>query len=237
MRRLDAALVVVSLAMVGAWLVLRRGPAVPEPAGRVTARATSSRPPSRQTPATPPPLAGRIPPPPLRTCEGAGLTVETDVPGADVFVDRVYKGQAPLTITGVAPGPHRLNVSAEGHDGYADTVEVTGQPQTVAVRLKQVRLDVGIDVVHKHGFGSCRGRLAATPAGLRFAASKPEDSFDVPLASAERLDADYLKKTLTVKLRGGRTYNFTEPAGGADALLSFEQAVTKARSRLQDASR
>jgi hypothetical protein len=162
----------------------------------------------------------------------AGLRVEADVPGADVFVYREFKGKAPLTIGGVAAGPHRLNVSAEGYDGYADTIDVTGRAQTVAVRLKEVRLEAGVDVVHKHGMGSCHGRLSATPAGLRYAASKGEDSFDVPLASVEKLSVDYPKKTLTAKLRGGRTYNFAEGVGNADALLSFQQAVTKAQERM-----
>jgi hypothetical protein len=158
--------------------------------------------------------------------------VETDVPDADVFVDRVYKGKAPLVLSDVAPGSHRINVSAEGYDGYVETVEVTGADQLVSVRFKQVRLAAALDVVHKHGIGSCHGRLSATPAGLRYAPEKGDDAFEVPLASVERLDADYLKKQLTVKLRGGRTYNFTEAAGKADALVSFQQAVAKAQSRL-----
>ena len=150
-------------------------------------------------------------------------------------MDRVYKGKAPLVLTDVAPGPHRINVSAEGYDGYAETVEVTGESQTVSVRFKPVRLAASLEVVHKHGIGSCRGRLSATAAGLRYAATKGDDGFDVPLASVERLEADDLKKQLTVKLRGGRTYNFTEPGGSADALVSFQQAVSKAQSRLSAA--
>jgi hypothetical protein len=113
-----------------------------------------------------------------------------------------------------------------------ETVEVTGESQSLAVRFKQVRLAAGVDVVHKHGIGSCRGRLSATPAGLGYAPAKGDDGFDVPWSSVEPLESDYLKKQLTVKLRGGRTYNFTEPAGNADALLSFQQAVAKAQSRL-----
>ena len=165
----------------------------------------------------------------------AGLTIDADIAGADVFVDREYKGKAPLTVTGIAPGPHRLNVSAEGYEGFAEMVDVSGDPQVLAVRLKQVRLNVGLEVVHKHAIGSCRGRLSATPAGLRYAASKPEDAFDVPLSSVERLETDYPKKTLSVKLHGGRTYNFTEPRGNADALLAFQQSVTKAQARLASA--
>ena len=233
MRRLDTVLIAVTLILGTVWFFLRRQAPAPEPAGSVTARATG---PSRSAgKATPRPLArssrsvlprGSGEPAP------AGLSVDADVPDADVFVDRVHKGKAPLVLTDVAPGPHRINVSAEGYDGYAETVEVTGETQILSVRLRQVRLAAGLDVVHKHAIGSCRGRLSATPAGLRYAPAKGDDGFDVPLSSVERLDADYPKKQLTVKLRGGRTYNFTEPGGRADALVSFQQAVAKAQSRL-----
>jgi hypothetical protein len=231
MRRLDVALIAVTLVLGAIWYYLRQGD-VSEPAGSVTARATTSaRPRGRATPTPPrgPRTAG-----PRASDEPAapGLRVETDVPDADVFVDRVYKGKAPLVLSDVAPGSHRINVSAEGYDGYVETVEVTGADQLVSVRFKQVRLAAALDVVHKHGIGSCHGRLSATPAGLRYAPEKGDDAFEVPLASVERLDADYLKKQLTVKLRGGRTYNFTEAAGKADALVSFQQAVAKAQSRL-----
>jgi hypothetical protein len=206
---------------------------------RSTAGALSSHsalaspsPPARAAEAVPPPTTPNAAPPAPSGKAASGLRVEADVAGADVFVDREFKGRAPLTIGGVAAGPHRLNVSAEGYDGYAETIDVTGRAQTVAVRLKDVKLAAGVDVVHKHGMGSCRGRLSATPAGLRYEASKAEDAFDVPLASVERLAVDYPKKTLAAKLRGGRTYNFTEPSGNADALLAFQQAVTKAQERM-----
>jgi len=43
---------------------------------------------------------------------------------------------------------------------------------------------------------------------------------------------DYLKKNLLVKLHGGKTYNFTDPAGNADKLFVFQRDVEKARVRL-----
>jgi PEGA domain len=236
MRRSDVVLVGITLVSATAWFFLRRTSPPPEPDGRVAPRPAAglrSAPPGAAVPSrSPRPSSARE-----RGAPGvAGLTVEADVPGADVFVDRVFKGQAPLTLTDVEPGPHRINVSAEGYDGYAETVDVTGQAQTVSVRFKEVRLAAGVGVVHKHTIGSCRGRLSATPAGLRYVPDRGDDAFDVPLASVERLDADYLKKTLTIKLRGGRTYNFTEPSGKADALLAFQQAVAKAQSRLAAAA-
>jgi hypothetical protein len=232
MRRLDTVLIALTLVLGTVWFFLRRPAPAPEPAGSVTARATGpSRSAGKATPR--PPARSSRPGPPRASGEpAAGLSVEADVPDADVFVDRGYKGKAPLVLTDVAPGPHRINVSAEGYDGYAETVEVTGERQTLSVRLRPVRLAASLDVVHKHAIGSCRGRLSATPAGLRYTPVKGDDGFDVPLSSVERLDADDLKKQLTVKLRGGRTYNFTEPGGKADALVSFQQAVAKAQSRL-----
>jgi PEGA domain-containing protein len=226
------ALILVTLVLGTVWFFLRWQAPHPEPAGSLSARATGSvRSAGKATPG--PGTGSSRSSRPRATAEPArpGLGVEADVPDADVFVDRVYKGKAPLVLTDVAPGPHRINVSAEGYDGYAETVEVTGGSQTVSVRFKPVRLAASLEVVHKHGIGSCRGRLSATPAGLRYAATKGDDGFDVPLASVERLEADYLKKQLTVKLRGGRTYNFTEPGGSADALVSFQQAVARAQSR------
>ena len=228
------AVVIIALAAVS--LLIFRRPA------STTPPVTLAPGPARRATASPTP---RLPSPSARqgrrtaavTAEAAGppgLAVEADVPGADVFVDREYKGKAPITIRGLAPGTHHLNVAAEGFDGYSDSVEVTGTAQTVSVRLKDVTLDVSVDVAHKHTFGSCQGRLYATPAGLRYRASKPDDSFDAPLSTIEDLQIDYPKKNLRVKLHGGRTYNFTHPTGNVDALLTFAQAVDKARKKLDE---
>jgi len=43
---------------------------------------------------------------------------------------------------------------------------------------------------------------------------------------------DYLKKSLRVKKRGGRTWNFEDPNGQADPLFVFHRDVDKARARL-----
>ena len=67
------------------------------------------------------------------------------------------------------------------------------------VRFKEVRLDERVDVVHKHGVGSCRGRLVATTAGLRYEAEKAGDSFQAPFSSLEPLQVDYLSRSLRVK--------------------------------------
>ena len=172
--------------------------------------------------------------PPARAA--AGVLIESDVPGATVFVDRQYRGTTPLTLRDLGPGSHGLNASAEGYEMQALSVEVTGGAQTVQIRFKELRLDASVDVVHKHAVGSCRGRLSASPAGVRYLASKPADAFAAPLADVASLEVDYLDKALELKLRNGRTYHFSPAAGGPDALLVFQQKVQKATAALRAGS-
>jgi PEGA domain len=213
----------------GVWLVVRR------PAGRPMAApaAPIAQPSPRPTaaPATPEPRTTHAPSPePSPDTAGPTLRVDADVPGANVFLDHKFLGTAPVETKDFVPGSHRLNVSADGYDMYAETIELSSSPRQVLVRFKEVRLDEKVDVVHKHGVGSCRGRLLATTAGVRYEADKPADSFAVGYDTLQPLEVDYLSRNLRVKQRGGKTWNFT--ADSADALLAFQQAVEKARKRL-----
>jgi hypothetical protein len=154
------------------------------------------------------------------------------VPGAHVFIDREFIGNTPVTASKVAPGTHRLNVSAEGYDGHAETIEVTPGTRDIMIRFKEIRLDARIAVVHKHRIGSCRGRLIATPDGLRYETDHPNDGFSVRLQALDVFEVDYPGKQLKVKARGGRTYDFADPDGNADRLFVFHREVEKARQRL-----
>lgn len=167
--------------------------------------------------------------------ESPVLRVESDVPGASVFVDRRYLGTTPLEARDIAPGAHDITVSAEGYDMYADTIELpAGGSRDLVVRFKEVKLDEAVAVVHKHRMGSCSGRLLATTAGLRYESSDKKDAFSAPFASITEFRADYLEKNLKVKLKGGRTYNFTEPSGNADALYVFYQKVGAATKKTNE---
>ncbi len=210
---------------------------------------TVSAPPPARTPASPPaaasssgagaaapaPRAAPRPPPPAAVPEApapnaGALRITTDVP-AQVFVDRVYLGAAPATASNLAPGPHQLNVTAEGYDGIAETVDVGAEPQDVRIAFREVRLDASIDVVHKHRIGSCSGRLKATPRALTYDTDNANDRFSVPLTALSRFEVDYLKKNLRVDVNG-KTYNFTDPGENADNLFVFHREVEKARERL-----
>jgi len=163
----------------------------------------------------------------------ATLQVDVDVPDAQVFVDRVFIGKAPLTTTDVKPGSHRLNVSATGYEGVAQSIDVKPGAQQVTVKLREVRLDAGLDVIHKHRMGSCKGKLIATPQGMRYDSSDKDDAFRTGLLDLDTFEVDYLKKNLRIKLKSGKSYDFTDPDGNADRLFVFHRDVDKARERLK----
>jgi hypothetical protein len=227
-------LVLVAAAIgVAVWVFARRPPEGPK--GPPVAPRARTSPTPRATPATPAPEARATPrAEPRPRAVRPTLRVDADVPGANVFLDRKFLGTTPVETRDFSPGPHRLNVSADGYDMYAETIDLPASSHEVMVRFKEVRLDERIDVVHKHGVGSCRGRLVATPAGLRYESDKAGDSFEASFASLEPLQVDYLDRNLRVKKKGGKTWNFT--ADSADALLAFQKAVEKARAKLPPSS-
>jgi hypothetical protein len=115
----------------------------------------------------------------------------------------------------------------------AQSVDVADTGTTsVTVRFRDVRLDASVAVVHKHGMGSCDGRLVGSPAGLRYETSNKADAFTVPFRDLETFEIDYLAKALRVKKRGGRTWNFTTKSATADPLFVFHRDVEKARQKM-----
>lgn len=64
------------------------------------------------------------------------ISVATEPPGASVLVDGEPAGETPLTLEGVAPGPHRLELSLDGFDAEERVVTVTsGERAELAVTL------------------------------------------------------------------------------------------------------
>ena len=244
-------LAAVGFAAVAAVIVLRMdAPEPEEPAVAVAAPVaapapTPAVPAPEPEPAAPEPLpdpeppapvvtAPIVAPPPVDAPPTVGLLyIDSDVPGAQVFIDRRFIGSAPAVAEDVSPGPHQLNVSAEGFDSVVSSIDVTPGERTILVRLREVRLDASIDVVHKHRFGSCLGRLVATPQGLRYETSNENDGFTTPLLELDTFEVDYLDKNLSVRFSQGRQFNFTDPEDDADRLFVFHRDVERARERLR----
>jgi hypothetical protein len=207
--------------------VVRAAPP-PPPAPEPARPARRAAPPPVETP--PEPVAAA----PVDVAPDAGtLRIGADVPGAQVFLDRQFIGTAPVVAENVKPGTHQLNVSAEGFDSYAEAIEVDAGPRDIAVKLREVRLDARVDVIHRHGIGSCRGRLVATPQGIRYETSNKDDQFTTALLELDAFQVDYLDKNLRLKLRRGKQFNFNDPEGNADRLFVFHRDVEKARERLR----
>lgn len=149
-----------------------------------------------------------------------------------MFIDRQFIGSTPVTAERVKPGTHQLNITAEGFDGIAQTIDVEPGPRDLSFRFREVRLDAALAVVHKHRVGSCQGRLVATADGIRYETTDKDDGFSAPLSDLEAFQVDYQAKNLRIKLRKGKQFNFTDPDGNADRLFVFHRDVEKARGKL-----
>ena len=159
------------------------------------------------------------------------LRVVSDVAGASVYVARKYLGTTPFETADLRPGPHRGNVSAEGYEGFVETVEIGDEVVSLDIRFREIRLDVSVAVTHKHRFGDCEGTLRADLDGIRYD-TDDDDAFSLSFDAIEIHEFDYLEHTLTIKERDGRTYNFTDDQDTADALFSFHRDVEQARERM-----
>src|SRR6185295_17612969 len=147
--------VVMTLAGGLAYLSLRPAPkpaAAPRAASAPAPRPAATPPKAETPPVVAPPAASTrrraaarpeaasaaAPAPAETPVAGGTLRIESDVDGAQVFIDREYVGVTPLTANGVAPGSHRVNVSAQGYEGYAETIDVAGSRE-LRVNFKDVR--------------------------------------------------------------------------------------------------
>ena len=196
-------------------------PAIPEPEPRDPEPDPAPRP----APAAP---ATTLPPVAL-------LRVISDVEGADVFIDRTFVGKTPFESSDVTPGPHRVNVTAPGYEGFSASVEIGEVPTTLEPSFKTVRLDQRVAVVHPHKLGACEGLLIATIDGIRYETDH-DDRFVADLDALEEFSIDYLEHNLHLKVRGGRTYNFTDGETNADKLFVFHREVDRVKGMLAEGS-
>jgi hypothetical protein len=156
------------------------------------------------------------------------------VAGASVFIDRHFVGNTPLQLERLEPGQRTINVSADGFSTITQSLELAPGENSLSLRFKEVKLDVNVPVVHKHGMGSCEGTLVATVDGMSYVTSNKGDAFALGFPQMETFAVDYMDKNLRVKQRGGKTWNFTVKSGTADPLLVFHREVEAARKKLAD---
>ncbi len=192
------------------WYSMSRPPSPPVASA---SHEVESEPAEESTAAARPPATAR-----------ATLRVEANVPRAKVALDGKERGPAPLEIANLAPGRHKLQVSAEGYETRTETVDLKGGRRDLKIDLtaRAANLGEGVAVKHKHRIGSCEGVLRASAGKLEYD-SPHKDGFSVVLSEVEELSFE--KETLTVKVRGGRKYNFDDRNDDPAALASFHQGV------------
>ena len=205
----------------------------PEPVATAPEPAATAPPSAKKAPAAKKAEPVSVAEPAVGTL--ATLILDTDVPGASVFINREFVGTTPLRLAKLEPGPAQLKLTADGHDGIERSVDLAAGDNPLTLRFREVRLNKRIPVAHKHGMGGCEGTLAATVDGLAYDTSNKGDAFNLPYAQVESFTVDYLEKNLKVKQKGGKTWNFTDKtASNADALFVFHRDVEAARKRLAE---
>ena len=250
MKPVGIAAALVMMIGLGAIFLLRDVPA-PATAPAPTPAAAPAPKPAPVKKETPPPSPAAVasaprkavpkkaPPAPVAAATTAAptlahLSLDSDVPGASVFIDRQFVGKTPLSLGSLEPGTKRLQVTADGFESVQRSINLVAGGNTISVRIKAVSLNVKVPVVHKHGMGSCEGTLIATIEGFKYETSNKNDAFTLPLMQAEQFSVDYLEKNLRVKQKGGKTWNFTDKNPNADALFVFHRDVEAARKKLAD---
>src|SRR4030095_14390002 len=68
------------------------------------------------------------------------LLIAGDVPGADVFVDGTPRGNSPVVVDELDPGPHQIEIRAPNLPPFSQTVAVQGgQRVTVNPSIRPTR--------------------------------------------------------------------------------------------------
>ena len=162
------------------------------------------------------------------------LRVTSDVAGAFVFVDRKFLGKTPLETDDVQAGSHRLQVSAEGYDGVSQSIEVARRrsDRCLGVAEDSRRSTRACRSCTSTASDRARARSSPTCAGFATRRRTGTTPGRCPSVTSRSLCLDYQGKTLQIKQRGGRTWNFTTRTSNADPLLVFQREVDHARSRL-----
>ena len=161
-------------------------------------------------------------------------------------------GRTPHKATPLAPGDYDVTVVHEGYETFEQQVRVETQDDSFHAALRPMSaensarkeaaaeaeaeeeeaepadirgLGETVAVKHKHRIGSCKGVLRASGEGLSYDTDH-KDTFFAAYADVEELNLD--KSKLTLKVRDGKKYDFTEQNGNEEALAAFHERAVDA---------
>lgn len=114
------------------------------------------------------------------------LRIKTDATAVLIFVDGKEVGPSPVTVEGLAPGPHTLRLVKSGYEDHVEEVKVlAGKPNSAFVVMKKraaqtPALPVRYRAMHAHSSGGCVGSFEVNDGGITFQDEKGKDSFQMP---------------------------------------------------------
>jgi hypothetical protein len=81
----------------------------------------------------------RIGPNPTPVPAAGALNIVSTPSGADIFVDNIFRGYTPSTITEIDPGQHQILLKYTGYTDYSGTASVSpGQTTPLAIGMTPV---------------------------------------------------------------------------------------------------
>lgn len=178
------------------------------------------------------------------------LIIDSNVRGADVFLNGNRVGTTPHKATPLTPGDYEVRVEHDGYVAFKDSVRVETPDGAIHATLRPASAESNagkedasekapvaesgpasadirgsgqrVAVNHNHRIGSCEGVLIAGNEGVRFE-TEHKDAFTAAYAEIEELSFDDDK--LTLKVLNGRKYDFNEQNDDAEALAALHAQV------------
>ena len=150
--------------------------------------------------------------------------------GRPTHLEYFVKGTEPVERCPIHEGRNLLNTFARlfGRGDRDSDAREPAAPAPIPLSLPDGQVVI---VSHDHLLGSCRGRLVADDDGVRFQTTH-RDAFAVAYQDIELFELDPGRRTLRIRPRGRRRYNFTPDAGADGALPAFHAAVLQLRASL-----
>ena len=65
--------------------------------------------------------------------DNGSVTIETTPPAAAVYIDEVYRGKSPITVTGLVPGTHQMMLSLEGYLDEKYTFRIRDERDSIKI--------------------------------------------------------------------------------------------------------
>ncbi len=78
--------------------------------------------------------------------EIAGLRIDSDPRGAEIYINNRYRGETPLVVTDLVPGSYKLELRKEGYYEHTTRIQYTGSDQSYLFALERIMGQLEVSV-------------------------------------------------------------------------------------------